>query len=423
MSKQNQHKPKVPELRFPEFSGEWEEKKLNDLGKYKKSYTFSRAKEGSGKYKHVHYGDIHTKLPSLIKEASILPSITEEKNFSVVEKGDLIFADASEDYEDLGKATMVDFDDTNVVSGLHTHLFRPSENIISRFLIYYTETERYKRHIKREGNGISVLGISKTNLGKLKTFLPSMQEQQKIGNFFSKLDRQIALQEKKLALLEEQKKGYMQKIFSQELRFKDENGNEYPKWKEANLEAVLKMKEGLRRGPFGGALKKEIFIEEGYAVYEQANAIYDNQTFRYFIDENKFNEMKNFSVKADDIIMSCSGTIGKLSLIPKNYKEGIINQALIRFRVSEKLNSLYFLYYMKSGMMQRKILKSNPGSAIVNLIPVKDLKKINLKVPSIEEQEKISNFLHNLDSLLAKKILKIKMMKNRKDSFLQKMFL
>lgn len=158
-------------------------------------------------------------------------------------------------------------------------------------------------------------------------------------------------------------------------------------------------------------------------MYEQANAIYDNQTFRYFIDENKFNEMKNFSVKADDIIMSCSGTIGKLSLIPKNYKEGIINQALIRFRVSEKLNSLYFLYYMKSGMMQRKILKSNPGSAIVNLIPVKDLKKINLKVPSIEEQEKISNFLHNLDSLLAKKILKIKMMKNRKDSFLQKMFL
>ncbi|MDN8740500.1 restriction endonuclease subunit S, partial [Staphylococcus aureus] len=80
----------------------------------------------------------------------------------------------------------------------------------------------------------------------------------------------------KLELLKQQKKGYMQKIFSQELRFKDENGNDYPDWENVMLQKVLKDKtEGIKRGPFGGALKKDIFVESGYAVYEQRNAIYD----------------------------------------------------------------------------------------------------------------------------------------------------
>ncbi|ATF30472.1 restriction endonuclease subunit S [Staphylococcus simulans] len=424
MSKQNQHKPNVPELRFPEFSGEWEEKRLGDYAYIKGRLGWKGLKQEE----YVESGYAHLIASKHIKNGYIMWSSTDQINeFRYkesleigLEENDIIFSkDGS-----LGNPAIIKEMPKPATINSTMMLVRLDKELVSPCFFYQILlSNQFQRLIHLKVSGSSIPHLFQADMKQFKFFSPSLSEQKKIGEFFSKIDRQIELEEKKLALLEEQKKGYMQKIFSQELRFKDENGNEYPKWKEANLEAVLKMKEGLRRGPFGGALKKEIFIEEGYAVYEQANAIYDNQTFRYFIDENKFNEMKNFSVKADDIIMSCSGTIGKLSLIPKNYKEGIINQALIRFRVSEKLNSLYFLYYMKSGMMQRKILKSNPGSAIVNLIPVKDLKKINLKVPSIEEQEKISNFLHNLDSLLAKKIFKIKMMKNRKDSFLQKMFL
>ena len=99
----------TPELRFPEFKGEWEEKKLGDTGVFRKSYSFSRAKEGEGIYRHIHYGDIHSKLPEIVYDNNLLPQIKENKDFVKVQKGDLIFADASEDYDDLGKAITLDF--------------------------------------------------------------------------------------------------------------------------------------------------------------------------------------------------------------------------------------------------------------------------------------------------------------------------
>ena len=92
---------------------------------------------------------------------------------------------------------------------------------------------------------------------------------------------------------------------------------------------------GFVRGPFGGSLKKNIFKPEGYAVYEQQHAIYDQfDDIRYFIDEKKFNEMKRFELNSGDLIMSCSGTMGKIAIVPENIKKGIINQALLKLTPS-----------------------------------------------------------------------------------------
>ena len=81
---------------------------------------------------------------------------------------------------------------------------------------------------------------------------------------------------------------------------------------------------GFVRGPFGGSLKKSIFKLEGYAVYEQQHAIYDQfEDIRYFIDEDKFNDMKRFELKSGDLIMSCSGTMGKIAIVPENIQKGM----------------------------------------------------------------------------------------------------
>lgn len=204
-----------------------------------------------------------------------------------------------------------------------------------------------------------------------------------------------------------------------ELRFPEFDGE----WEENKLIDVLKDKsEGIKRGPFGGALKKDIFIEDGYAIYEQRNAIYDMQQFRYFITQQKYDEMIGFAIKPNDIIMSCSGTIGKLSLIPENAKQGIINQALIRFRTNDKLLSNYFLIYMNSQYMQRKILESNPGSAITNLIPVKELKKLNFPSPKINEQQKIGSFFSKLDRQIELEEQKLAKLEEQKKGYMQKIF-
>lgn len=203
----------TPKLRFPEFKYIWTITSLGNLGIFKKSYSLSRAYEDEGTYHHIHYGDIHSKFPSILNVTNLIPSISEYKDYEEVNKGDLIFEDASEDYKDLGKSILINFDQAKIISGLHTHLFRPNSSIDPKFLLYNTKTNNYLKFIRKQGTGISVLGISKTNLSKYKLYIPSITEQNKISNFFSKLDRQIELEEKKLELLEQQKKGYMQKIF------------------------------------------------------------------------------------------------------------------------------------------------------------------------------------------------------------------
>ncbi len=106
-----------------------------------------------------------------------------------------------------------------------------------------------------------------------------------------------------------------------------------------------KEKHAIKRGPFGGALKKEIFVDSGYLVYEQYHALNNNFEFaRYFIDESKYQELEAFKVSAGDIIISCSGVnLGRLAIVPEGSSEGIINQALLKVKLDESkmLNDMF----------------------------------------------------------------------------------
>ncbi|HHW9659029.1 TPA: restriction endonuclease subunit S [Staphylococcus aureus] len=383
----------MPELRFPGFEGEWEEKKLESI-----------IKVNSGKdYKHLDKGDIPVYGTGGYM-TSVSEPLSEIDAVGIGRKGTI------------NKPYLLEAPFWTVDTLFYC---TPKKETDILFILSLFRKINWKVYDESTG----VPSLSKQTINKINRFVPTNKEQQKIGKFFSKLDRQIELQEQKLELLQQQKKGYMQKIFSQELRFKDENGNDYPEWENVMLQKVLKDKtEGIKRGPFGGALKKDIFVESGYAVYEQRNAIYNISNFRYYINENKYKEMQSFSVQPNDIIMSCSGTIGRLALIPHNYTKGIINQALIRFRTNHKIRSEFFLIFMRSNQMQRKILEANPGSAITNLVPVKELKLIPFPLPVKFEQDKISQFIHIINRRIEQSEKKIESLKNRKQGFLQKLF-
>ena len=148
------------------------------------------------------------------------------------------------------------------------------------------------------------------------------------------------------------------------------------------------------RGPFGGSLKKSCFVEKGFAVYEQQHAIYNQFTeIRYFIDEDKFNEMKRFELKPNDLIMSCSGTMGKVAIVPQNLKRGIINQALLKLSPKNNLNVEYLRYWMTSPDFDSRIRTNSVGAAIKNVASVKILKQIEVPVPSVEKQKEIVGIL------------------------------
>jgi type I restriction enzyme, S subunit len=149
--------------------------------------------------------------------------------------------------------------------------------------------------------------------------------------------------------------------------------------------------ESFKRGPFGSAIKKEFFVPDGYKVYEQKNAIYDDPSLGdYYITKEKYEELEAFHVKAGDFIVSCSGTIGKISQLPPSSKKGVINQALLRIRLNPELLELrFFLYLFRSESFQRKVLVETKGSAMKNIAGVKDLKPIPFFLPPLNEQKRI----------------------------------
>ncbi|WP_226789483.1 restriction endonuclease subunit S [Latilactobacillus graminis] len=195
-------------------------------------------------------------------------------------------------------------------------------------------------------------------------------------------------------------------------------------WEQGEFTALLNKKDGIRRGPFGSALKKEFFVAKSdYVVYEQQNAIYRNFKARYNITKEKFDELNKFQLKPDDFIMSGAGTIGKIARVPKKIKPGIFNQALIRFRInSEKADSEYFIQFVRANFMQKKLTGTNPGSAITNLVPMSEVKKWKILFPNITEQHRLGKFLKNIDKAITLQQRKLELLKKMKRGYLQQMF-
>jgi type I restriction enzyme S subunit len=201
-----------------------------------------------------------------------------------------------------------------------------------------------------------------------------------------------------------------------ETRFKKTDIGEIPEEWEVLTFEMLCTPNSIVRGPFGGALKKEIFISSGFKVYEQRNAIY--QTLKigdYYIDKKKYDEMKRFAIKKGDFIVSCSGTIGKIFQIPPLFPAGIINQALLKFEIETKyVNPSFFYYYFSSSLFQYRIIDDTQGGAMKNLVGMDVFRKTIIPIPFMAEQQRIAIVLRDIDmllSVLSKKIEKKRFIK------------
>ena len=222
---------------------EWDTVTISSQFDFLKTYSNSRSDLGiDGEIEYLHYGDIHTKYKyHLDFDKNELPKlfVTYIKGDPVlVKNGDLFIADASEDYDDIGKSVEAkNINSKKVVSGLHTFLIRDKANNFAngyKGLILYNKN--VAKEIKRIATGISVLGISKTNLGKLLIPKPPKEEQEKIAEILTTWDNAIENQESLIIEKKQLKKGLMQKLLSGEKRF-DEFDDE---WEEVKLGIIFK---------------------------------------------------------------------------------------------------------------------------------------------------------------------------------------
>jgi len=175
-------------------------------------------------------------------------------------------------------------------------------------------------------------------------------------------------------------------------------------WEWVTWDTILAFDRGaFKRGPFGSSLKKSIFVDSGYKVYEQYCPINDDCSFaRYFITDEKYNELRAFAVQAKDFLISCSGvSLGRITQVPDDYDEGVINQALLRVRLNNNIfGDSFFKMLFRSPYFQEQIFKNATGSAIPNVKGVNELKAIPLPLPTVEEQGAIVAIIEGYMSVI-----------------------
>lgn len=410
MSKKNEHKPNVPELRFPEFSGEWEEKRLGDYAYIKGRLGWKGLKQEE----YVESGYAHLIASKHIKNGYIMWSSTDQINeFRYkesleigLEENDIIFSkDGS-----LGNPAIIKEMPKPATINSTMMLVRLDKELVSPYFFYQILlSNQFQRLIHLKVSGSSIPHLFQADMKQFQFFSPSLREQKKIGEFFSKIDRQIELEEKKLALLEEQKKGYMQKIFSQELRFKDENGNEYPEWEEKKLGDIGKV-----------AMNKRIFKNETTSHGEIP--FYKIGTFGKvadsFITREKFEEYKNKYPypKIGDILISASGSIGR-TIEYKGEEAYFQDSNIVWLDHNDEVTNSYLKQYYH-------IIRWNgiEGTTIKRLYN-KNILESKILIPNIEEQKKIANFLNDMDVLIHLKKSRLNLSLKNKEALLNKILI
>lgn len=394
----------MPELRFPGFNGKWEIKKLKDIGDIitGKTPSTSNPKFYNGNYPFVSPLDIQNHR--FIKKTN--KTLSEKGFYSgrIIRKGASLFVCIGSTIGKIGQAG------TDVITNQQINSLIPYERYDDNFI--YSNLLKSSSKIKQLAATQALPIINKETFGSYFINLPQLDEQIKIGNFFNKLDRQIELEEEKLELLEQQKRGYMQKIFSQELRFKDDNGNSYPDWSIKKIEDISKVNKG-----FTPNTKNDEYWDE---LNENWLSI-AGMTQKYLYKGNKGitekGASKHVKVDKDTLIMSFKLTLGKLAIV----KEPIYtNEAICHFVWKESnVNTEYMYYYLNSINISTFGAQAVKGVTLNN----DSINSIIVKLPVIQEQNKIAYFFNELDKLIRKQYAKIEVLKQRKKGLLQKMFI
>ena len=278
----------TPELRFPEFKDEWKLQKLGNLAQFSKGKSLSKKDLNINGKPCILYGELYTKYGAILNKVY---SKTSTQNDSLVfsKRNQILIPSSGETDIDIATATAIDTD-VKIAIGGDLNIITPI-NSDGRFISLYINGKG-KYNLAKYAQGKSVVHLYNSDIKKLNFYLPTnMAEQKKIGDFFSKLDRQIELEEEKLELLEQQKRGYMQKIFSQELRFKDENGDEYLNWKTSQLGEITKTFSGgtpksNNAGYYNGDVLK-VYWSSNYNPATPAAATLNDITSQFDISKGK----------------------------------------------------------------------------------------------------------------------------------------
>ena len=377
---------KIPKIRFPGFTEEWEKQRLSNILEFE--YGMNTAgKEFDGENKYIRITDIEESSRKFLQTKLVSPEgkVTEKYR---VKFGDILFARTG---ASTGKTYKYIDNDGKIYFAGFLIRGRVDKKTSVDFIFYLTLNYKYKSWINVMSMRSGQPGINAKEYGSYEFRIPKIEEQQKIGDFFTLLDKRIEQQEQKIALLKDYKKAMMQKIFSQKIRFKDDNGNDYPDWEEKKLGKICRVKSS--------QLTNNVVEEIGkYPVYG-ANSI--------------VGYTENYEVNKYVSIVKDGAGVGRIAFI--NNKSSVLGtlQYLIGIEITTE-----FLYVLLSNV-NFKLYQT--GTTIPHIY-FKDYSKMIIDIPCQLEQEKISSFLFAMDLNLENQEAILNNLKEQKQGLLRKMF-
>jgi len=376
--KMKSEKLRVPTLRFKEFSAEWEEKKLGDISKI----TMGQSPSSSS------YNENNNGIPLIQGNADCKNRKTVPRIYTTEITKECFIGDIIMTVRAPVGAISKSFHNSCIGRGVCA--IKPKENneYIYQFLI------RYEESWAKYSQGSTFTAVNSSDIKNLKINLPQKKEQEKIASFLSSIDKKIEQLSKKDELLESYKKGVMQKIFSQEIRFKDYDGSDYSDWEEKKIKDITTKKSSNISANT---------LEENIGVFKIYGATGFLKSIDFYTEEEKYISIVKDGAGVGRVLLcdAKSSVLGTLDII-KNI---------------ENIN-LHFIYLLLTKIHFEKYMV---GSTIPHIY-YKDYSNEKIKIPCLEEQTKIANFLSSIDTNISQNKKTLEETKKFKKALLQQMF-
>lgn len=400
----------------------WKYIPFGDVFEFIQSNALSREQltfdEHEGEIFNIHYGDIHatykTDILDFDREEKVprIKDIIESKSLAFLKEGDLVIADASEDYKGVAANLEIrNIKNRKVTGGLHTFVARDNSGLTAQgFRTYILKNPAITKDLKKLATGSKVYGVSKTNLATLKVLVPPEKEQIKIAKILSTWDTTIETLEQLIAKKERAKKALMQQLLTGKKGLK--------KYKKVCFTDVAELKHGYQFRDYD-------FTESGIPVIKIGNLTsggdlkLDNISY---ISVSKLNSFKQFLIERGDILMALSGaTIGKVSYVDFPIDTMLQNYRVGSFKaMNNKIDKMYLYYILQSSYVQSRVLALMNTGAQPN-IGKADFDKIFFPLPEFHEQQKIASLLVSRDNEIKLKEKQLLHYKKQKQGLMQQL--
>lgn len=401
---------KGPELRFKDFIDDWIEVELGDITSDVMYGMNSAAIPFDGKNKYIRITDIDEISNKYIGLKPVSPDGVLENKF-ILRENDIVFARTG---ASVGKSYLYNSIDGKLYFAGFLIKFHILDNNNSLFVFYNTLRYSYKKWVKIMSVRSGQPGLNAEEYKSFSFYKPSIKEQIKIASFLYAIDSKIDLLSKKKDLMKQYKKGIMQKLFSQEIRFKNVNGGDYPDWKEKKLgeltkKVSVKNKENLSL-PVYSINNKHGFIPQG----EQFDGL-DSDSRGYDLTLYKVIGKNTFAYNPARINVGSLGYSGELENV-------IISSLYVCFKTSQEIYDKFLLSWFDTFTFNKSVIRKTEGG-VRDYLFYNNFANIKFSYPCIEEQQKISLFLLSIDSKISQLDKELSLAHVFKKGLLQKMFI